>query len=196
MHQLGFDDFYSEAFPPLRLVVQISLSNLRANQSNLTRPITDEILTLLRVIAAEWEKKKPDPKIDEAVLKEIHAETDHLFETVKSAEFDGDLKRLILSLTLQIEQAIQQYRIGGPESLKRALSLINLNIETFDKARANERAKIWWTRFHRVATTFSELVKFVGDTLKTIEAISPLVRLVGGTPDEIPPVDLDRPDKP
>lgn len=196
MHELGFDDFYSEAFPPLRRVVQVSLSNLRANQPDLTRPITDETLTLLRVIAAEWEKKKPAPKIDEAVLKEIHAEAHDLFEAVKSAEFDGDLKRLILSLTSEIEQAIQQYRISGPESLKRALSLINLNIETLDKAKGNERAKIWWTRFYKVAVKFSELVKFVGDTRKTIEAISPLVRLVGGAPDEIAPVDLHHQNKP
>ena len=59
MHELEFDDFYFEAFPPLRQVAQRSLSNLRGNQSNLTRPITDETLTLLRVIAAEWGKKKP-----------------------------------------------------------------------------------------------------------------------------------------
>lgn len=189
MHELGFDQFYSEAFPPLRRVVQVSLSNLRANQSNLTRPITDETLTLLRVIAAEWERKRPDPKIDETVLKEIHAEAHDLFEAVKGAEFDGDLKRLILSLTSEIEQTIQQYRIGGPESPKCALSL------TLDKGRTNKSTN-WLTRFSKVAGNFSELVKFVGDTRKTIDAISPLVRLVGGAPDEIPPVDLDRQDKP
>ena len=65
LHELEFDDFYWEAFPPLRVVAQRSLSNLVANQSNLTRPITDETLTLLRVIASEWGKKKPDPKVDE-----------------------------------------------------------------------------------------------------------------------------------
>lgn len=196
VHELGFDNFYAEAFPPLKGVVQVSLSNLHANQPNLTRPITDETLTLLRVIAAEWEKKKPEPMIDEAVLKEIHAEAHDLFEAVKSAEFDGHLKRLILSLTSEIEQSIQQYRIGGPESLKRALSLIDSNIEMLDKAKSNERTKIWWTRFYKIVVKFSELVKFVGDTRKTIEAISPLVRLVGGAPAEIPPVDLDRQDKP
>ena len=65
LHALGFDDFYWEAFPPLRVVAQRSLSNLVANQSHLTRPITDETLTLLRVIASEWKKKKPEPKTDE-----------------------------------------------------------------------------------------------------------------------------------
>ena len=63
IQKLGFDDFYLEAFPPLRLVAQVSLSNLRANQSNLTRPITGETIILLRVIASEWGKKKPDPNI-------------------------------------------------------------------------------------------------------------------------------------
>jgi hypothetical protein len=67
IQERGFDDFYSEVFPPLRLVAQVSLSNLRANQSNLTRPITDETIILLRVIASEWGSKKPDPNIlDEA----------------------------------------------------------------------------------------------------------------------------------
>jgi hypothetical protein len=33
--------------------------------------LVDETLTLPRVIAAEWGKKKPGPKIDEEVLKEI-----------------------------------------------------------------------------------------------------------------------------
>jgi len=199
IHELGFDDFYSEPFPPLRRVVQVSLSNLRANQSNLTRPITDETLTLLRVIAAEWGKKKPDPQIDEELLKEIQADAHELFEAVKRVEIDLDLKRLIVSLISAIEQAIQQYRIGGPEGLKRALALIigqtNLNIEIVDKAKVDERTKIWWTRFSKVAVKFSEIVRFGNETRKTIEAISPFVRIVGWAPDEIPPVDLGRPDK-
>ena len=197
LHELGFDDFYAEAFPPLRQVAQVSLSSLRANQSNLTRPLTHETLTLLRVIAAEWGKKKPDPKIDEEVLKEIQLEAYELFEAVKRADIDDDLKRLILSLTSEIQQAIQQYRIGGPEGLKRALALIigqaNLNIDLVDKVKDDERAKIWLSRLHKVAVRLFEIVKFAGDTRKTLEAISPLVRLVGGAPGEIPPVDLDGP---
>lgn len=200
LQELGFDDFYSEAFPPLRLVAQVSLSNLRANQSHLTRPITDETLTLLRVIASEWGKKKPDPKIDAEVLKEIQMQAHDLFEAVKRAEIDGDLKRLILSLTAEIEQAIQQYRICGPEALKRALALIigqaNLNIELLDKANVDERTTIWWTRFQKVAVKFSEIVKLANDTRKTVEAVSPFIRLVGGAPDEIPPVDLGGHGKP
>lgn len=198
-HELEFDDFYSEAFPPLREVVQLSLSNLRANQSNLTRSITDETLTLLRVIAAEWEKKKPDPKIDDEVLKEIQAEAHDLFEAVKRAEIDRDLQLLVLSLTSEIEQAIQQYRTGGPEGLRRALDLIvdiaNLNIEIINKAKADQRTKIWWTRCSKVAAKFVEIVRFANDTRKTIDAISPFVRLLGA-PDEIPPVDLGGPGKP
>jgi hypothetical protein len=197
LHELGFDDFYCEAFPPLRLVAHRSFSNLRANQANLTRPITDETLTLLRVIASEWGKKKPDPKIDEETLQEIQAEAHGLFESIKRAEIDRDLKPFILSLTSAILQAIQQYRIGGSESLKRALALIirqaTLNVELVHKATASEHTKSLWARFYKVPVKFFEIVKFASDTRKTIEAISPFVRLVGGAPDEIPPVDLDRP---
>lgn len=157
LHELGFDDFYQEAFPPLRLLVQRSLSNLRANQSNLTRPITDETLTLLRVLASEWENKKPDPKIDDETLKEIQTKALDLFETVKRAEIDWRLKHFILSSTLEIEQAIQQYRIGG-----------------------GEHTKSLWTRFYKVAGRLFELVKFAGDTRKTIEAVRPFIRLLGG----------------
>lgn len=190
LHELGFDDFYWEAFPPLRLVAHRSFSNLRANQANLTRPITDETLTLLRVIASEWEKKKPDPKIDEEALREIQAEAHGLFESVKRAEIDRDLKLFILSLTAAILQAIQQYRIGGPEGLKRALALVigqaTLNVELVNKATASEQTKSLWARFYKVAVKFFEIVKFTSDTRKTIEAISPFVRLLGGGPGEIP----------
>ena len=199
LHELGFDEFYWEAFPPLRQVAYQSLSNLRANQANLTRPITDETLTLLRVIASEWGKKKPDPKIDEETLQEIQAEAQGLFESVKRAEIDGDLRRFILSLTSAILQAIQQYRIGGPESLKRALALIigqaTLNMELVHKATAGEDTKSLWARFYRVAVKFYEIVKFASDTRKTIDAISPFVRLLGGGAGEISPVDLDDPGK-
>lgn len=199
LHELEFDDFYWEAFPPLRLVAHRSLSNLRANQANLTRPITDETLTLLRVIASEWRKKKPDPKIDEETLQEIKAEAHGLFESVKSAEIDRDLKLFILSLTSAILQAIQQYRIGGPESLKRALALIigqaTLNVELVHKATASEQTKSLWARFYDVAVKFFEIVKFASDTRKTIEAISPFIRLLGGGPGEISPLDLGGPDK-
>lgn len=199
LHELGFDEFYWEAFPPLRLVAHRSFSSLRANQANLTRPITDETLTLLRVIASEWGKKKPDPKIDEETLQEIQAEAHGLFESVKRAEIDRDLKPFILSLTSAILQAIQQYRIGGPESLKRALALIigqaTLNVELVHKAAASEYSKSLWARFYKVAVKFSEIVKFASDTRKTIEAISPFVRLLGGGLGEIPPVDLGAPGK-
>ena len=200
LHELGFDDdFYWEAFPPLRLVAHRSLSNLRANQAHLTRPITDETLTLLRVIASEWGKKKPDPKIDEESLQEIQAEAQSLFESVKRAEIDRDLKSFILSLTAAILQAIQQYRIGGPESLKRALALIigqaTLNVELVHKATAGEQTKSLWPRFYKVAVKLFEIVKFAGEARKTIEAVSPFVRLLGGAPGEIPPVDLGGPDK-
>lgn len=183
LHELGFDDFYWEALPPLRLVAHRSFSNLRANQANLTRPITDETLTLLRVIASEWGKKKSDPKIDEETLQEIQAEAHVLFESVKRAEIDRDLKPFILSLTSAILQAIQQYRIGGPESLKRALALIigqaTLNVELVHNASASERTKSLWARFYKVVVKFFEIVKFASDTRKTIEAISPFVRLLG-----------------
>lgn len=199
LQELEFDDFYSEAFPPLMQVVEVSLSNLRTNRSNLTRPLTDETLTLLRVIATEWSKRKPDPKIDEERLKEIQAEAHNLFEAVKRADIDLDLKRLILSLTSEIEQAIQQYRIGGPEGLKRALALIveqaKLNIDLIDKANEHEGERIWWTRACKVAVKFSEIVKFASEARKTIDAISPFVRLIGGAPGEIPPLDLDDPGK-
>ena len=199
VHELGFDDFYWEAFPPLRLVAHLSFSNLRANQANLTRPITDETLMLLRVVASEWEKKKPDPKIDEETLQEIQAEAHGLFESVKRAEIDWDLKSFILSLNSAILQAIQQYRIGGPESLKRALALIigqvTLNVELVYNATANEHTKSLWARFYKVAVKFFEIVKFASDTRKTIEAISPFVRLLGGGPRKISSVDLGGPGK-
>lgn len=194
LHELGFDDFYWEAFPPLRLVAHRSLSNLRANQPGLTHPITDETLTLLRVIASEWGKKKPDLKIDEETLQKIQAEAHALFESVKRAEIDRDLKRFLLSLTYAILQAIQQYRIGGPDNLKRALALIigqaTLNVELVHKATTSERTKSLWARFYKVAVKLFEIVKFASDTRKTLEAISPFVRLLGGEPGKIPPVDL------
>lgn len=195
IQELEFDDFYSEAFPPLRLVAQVSLSNLRANQSNLTRPITDETITLLRVIAAEWGKKKPDPNIGDEVLKDIQAEAHALFEAIKRAEINQDLKRLILLLTSEIEQSIQHYRISGPEGLERARALIigyaRLNQDIVDKATADQRTKIWWDRFYKIANKLFDAVKFANDTRKTIDTISPLVRLLSAT-DEIPPVDIDK----
>jgi hypothetical protein len=198
VQELEFDDFYSEAFPPLKAVAEVSLSNLGANQSNLTQPITDETVTLLRVIASEWEKKKADPKIDEQVLQRIQAEAHALFEAIKRAELDHDLKRLLLLLTSEIEQSIQHYRISGPDGLERALALIighaSLNKDILDKARADQRTKIWRVRFYKIATKLFEVVKFANDTRKTIDTISPLVRLLGAT-DEIPPVDLEDPGK-
>ncbi len=43
-----------------------------------------------------------DPKIDEETLQEIQAEARALFESVKRAEIDQDLKPFILSLTSAI----------------------------------------------------------------------------------------------
>lgn len=200
LDELEFDDdFYWEVFPSLRLVAQRSLSNLHTKQSNLTRPITEETLTLLRVIAAELGKKKPDPKIDEEALREIQAEVDDLFETVNRTDIERKLKRFMLSLTAAMLQGIQQYRIGGPEALEHALiqiiRQILLNLDLIDRAKADERTKDLWARFYKITVKFLEVVKFASDTRKTIEAISPIIRLLGGGPDDIPPVDLDGPNK-
>lgn len=150
-------------------------------------------------MASDWGKKDLDPKIDEGALQEIQAEAHGLFESVKRAEIDRDLKHFILSLTSAILQAVQQYRVGGLESLKRALALIigqaTLNVELVNKATASEQTKSLWARFYKVAVKFFEIIKFTSDTKKTIEAISPFVRLLGGGPGEISPVDLDGPDK-
>ena len=177
IHEFEFDDFYCEAFPPLRQVVQTSLSSLRTNQSDLVGPITDETLTLLRVIAAQWEKNQPDPKMDEDVLKKTRTQAHTFFEAMKHAKIDSQLKRLILSLTSEIEQSIQQYRIAGPEGLKRTLPLIrrqaNLNIEMVEKAGTYERARGLWKR---VAVKFFAVVRFGNNTWKIVDAISPLVR--------------------
>lgn len=190
--ELQFDDFYSEVFPPLRRVAETSLSNLMASHSESTGPITDETLTLLRVIAAEWSKKSPDPKIDEDVLREIVSEVHRLFELVKREEIDPKLKRLILSLTSEIEQAIQHYRIHGPEALEHAqaiiLGRIQMNLNLINKAKTQQR--VLWSRFYNVCTKFFEVLRLANETRKTIESVSPLVRLLGA-PDEIPRVDLD-----
>ena len=174
------------------------MSNLLGNQSDLTSPITDETLTLLRVIAAEWSKRSPELKIDEDALRDIHAEAHRLFETVKRADIDLDLKRLILVLISEIEHAIQHYRIAGPDAIERAQSFIlgqiHLKLEIINKAKADERTGVWWTRFHKVTVKFFDVLRLANDTRKTIEAVSPLVRLLGA-PDEIPPVDIDDPDK-
>src|ERR1051326_2970661 len=42
LHELGFDDFYWEALPPLRLVAHRWFSNLHAKQATLTARTTDE----------------------------------------------------------------------------------------------------------------------------------------------------------
>ena len=177
LHELQFDDLYWEAFPPLRRVVQASLSNLRTNQSNLAGPITDKTLTLLRVIADQWEKNMPDPRIDEAVLKKTRTEAHTFFEAMKRAKIHPQLKRLILSLTLEIEQAIQQYRIGGLEGLQRTLPLIkrqaNLNIDAVEKPRTCERVTSLW---RKVAVKFFAVVRFANNTWKIFDAVSPLVR--------------------
>jgi len=132
-------------------------------------------------------------------LQEIQAEAHRLFESVKRAEIDRDLKPFILSLTSAILQAIQQYRIRGPESLQRALALImgqvTLNVELVHQATASEQTKSLWARFYNLAVKFFEIVKFASDARKTIEAISPFVRLLSGGPGEISPLDLGGPGK-
>ena len=130
-------------------------------------------------------------------MQEIQAEAQGLFESVRRAEIDQDLKSFILSLTSAILQAIQQYRIGGLESLKRALALIigqaNLNMDMVEEAKSGEHTKILWARFYKIAVKLFEIVKFASDTRKTIEAVTPFIRLIGGAPGEIPPVDLGGP---
>jgi hypothetical protein len=96
---------------------------------------------------------------------------------MKRAKIDPPLKQLILSLTSEIEQVIQQYRIGGPEGLKRTLPLIrrqaNLNIETVEKGRTHERARGLW---RRAAVKFFAVVRFANNTWKIVDVVSPLVR--------------------
>ncbi len=65
----------------------------------------------------------------------------------------------------------------------------SLNLEMIHKATASEHTKGLWDRFYKVAVKFFEVVKFASDTRKSIEVISPFVRLLGGGPGKISPMD-------
>ncbi len=190
IQDLKFDDFYLEAFPPLRQVVFSSLASLRGSVNGLMSPLTLEYVTLLRVMGSEWNKKRPEPEVDEQVLKEIQAEAHELFEEIKAAEIDSELKRLILSLSAEIEDAIKQYRIGGPERLKDTLAFIqakvNLNSGIVAQAEADKSSNVWWNRLYNLGVKLYGAIKFANDTRKTIERSVPFLRLLGPT-DDIPP---------
>jgi hypothetical protein len=192
-HALEFEDFYFEPFPALRQVILASLSNLRGNHTGLQGPVTLEHETLLRVVATQWQKTKPEPDVDQKLLGEIQAEVQQLFEEVSDAEIDGDLKTLILSLMAEIQQAIEQYRIGGPERLRRALAFIvgqaALNFDMVEEAKTDKQSKVWWNRAQALVIKVYSAIKFANDTRQTIERALPFLRLLGPG-DDIPPQDL------
>jgi len=100
-----------------------------------------------------------DPQIDEETLQEIQAEARALFESVKRAEIDQDLKPF----------PVVNFGDPEPESLKRALVLIigqaSLNLEMIHKATASEHTKGLWDRFYKVAVKFFEVVLSLRATL-------------------------------
>jgi hypothetical protein len=192
VREMGFEDFYFAPFPALRSVVHGSLSNLRGNSAGLLSPVTLEHETLLLVMATEWNKKRLEPEIDHELLSEIQTEVQQLFNEISSADINSDLKQLILTLLAEIQQAIEQYRIGGAERLKRALAFIigqaSLNSDIVEHATVEKQSRAWWTRTQGLVVKLYSAVKFANDTRQTIERAVPFLRLLGSG-SEIPPID-------
>ncbi|SRR5258705_10178368 len=192
---LDLEPQYFEPFRPLHKTVFESLHGLSRNVSGLMSVVTERHLTVLELGAIRWDRKNPESTIDQEQLKEILKQARELFEAVKAADLNEDVRRLVLSLLMAIEQAIQQSRVRGPERLKEGLSLIigqfNWNADVVTSAAKDATSSDWLRRVYGLGAKLWAVVTFAEKTQKTLEAAAPVVRLLLNDP-TIPPIDLPK----
>ena len=185
---------FLEPIEPIRTVVKASLSHLNVGTSGLLSSVSDRHMTLLELGADEWERRFPEPKVDEKNVKEILRQTTELRNTVREAtDINSELRSLLLSMLASIEDAIDQFQIVGPAALEKGL------IQVLGQSR-------WaWTHMEKpaekslggkllekvgaIVVALTAAMTFANTTHKTIETFGPDILLLTSSP-EIPPVSI------
>ena len=108
------------AFPPIQRA--ISFRNVDEQWSTYKHLLVGETLTRLEYCARELRSSDEGP-VDPAVLKELLAEVQGLFDYVLSAELPTTLRAALLDLLDVMRSAITKYEIYGVEGLRRAITL-------------------------------------------------------------------------
>lgn len=79
-------------------------------------------MALLEMSSQALDLVQKEALINEGQLKEICADADQLFDQIQENDIDGSLKVILLELTEAIRRAINEYKIGGAEGIKKTVA--------------------------------------------------------------------------
>lgn len=93
-------------------------------------------------------RRRPEPALDDEVLKDLLKQFDDLFEQVTHAELDGDVREFLLTHIERMRHALQTYRISGVrpviQALEATVGSAVLQPELTERVKATDEGERFW----------------------------------------------------
>lgn len=163
------EDYESYKIPLPKIRAAIIPSRLGEGFSSALAQIKDADIQLLRLCAKAIEKDFSEKVVDEEEIIKIKSEVEELYEEIRRAEINQELKTVLLELLEAMRQAIHEYRIRGINSFKDSIALIIgkiiMNEELIKNSDSEEVRKVY-----KLLGKFSSLYSFAADTVQILGA--------------------------
>ncbi len=168
----GLSDKYFRPFQRIRPLIQQSISSLTGSDlAGTMMQITEGDMTVLEFCSEKLEELHIEPIVNEAELQEVLQEVNSLFDEVRAATIDAELKSFILDGLEAIRRGINEYRIRGPKRLKEALGeVIGSLAVNRDVVKAGSEEETVG-KFEKLCYRFAAVVSFASDATGLLTAM-------------------------
>jgi hypothetical protein len=165
----GITEKYFRPFNHIRPIPERSLTSLSSNIRDDILAVNDGDITVLEFCSEKLESLHLELVIDEQELQNILTEVTELFDEVKSANVDSDLKTFILDGLEAIRRGIYEFRIRGPERLREAIAEIVGDYWVKHPKPQTAEDEESWERFTKSVGRFIALVKLAHSSAKAVQ---------------------------
>lgn len=180
----GLSEKYFRPFQRIRPLIFQSLQNLNSGDLGPTmNQITEGDMTVLEFCSEKLEELHAEPVVNEDELKEILQDVNALFNEVRSAAIDPELKSFVLDGLETIRRGLNEFRIRGPERLKETIADVLANYMVNQRTPQTPEEEASLDKFNKAFARFVSLVTLAANAKKLIDlVVSPLLIGPGQSP--------------
>lgn len=175
LHRIeSLSEKYFRPFVRIHPLIKQSLGHMNTDLTSTLAQITEGDMTILEFCSEKLNERHAEPVVNDEELQEILQEVNSLFDEVRDAAIDPELKSFVLDGLEAIRRGINEYRIRGPERLKEALGevigslAVNRDIVKAGRNDNNETVG----RFEKLCYRFAAVVSFASDAVGLLNAVS------------------------
>jgi hypothetical protein len=145
-------------------------------------------MTVLEFCSERLEELHAEPAVNEDELGEILEDVNALFDEVRGAAIDPELKSFVLDGLETIRRGINEFRIRRPERLKETIADVLANYMVNQRTPQTPEEEASLDKFNKAFARFVSLVTFAANAKKLIDlVVNPLLIGPGQSPPDATP---------